>query len=165
MAADSAHRLAALNHRKPISCRAVYRRAVRRRSFRDSPTPAQWRRFAVRLAPTRQNRRKFGPLWAATGVKRRIGAALDTAGISEKGRLYFLLRSRMAVLAGAKGMIRILAMLFFLSFIALLQDLEASAVMPVSTRHYQPIPVTPTRSWLVVYPRCRRPPATPRRIR
>ena len=42
------------------------------------------------MAPRGQNRKKFGPLWAVTGVISRIGAALDTAGIQRKGRLYFL---------------------------------------------------------------------------
>jgi hypothetical protein len=46
--------------------------------------------FAVRLAATGRERTEFGQLRAATGVKNRVRAALDTSGIAEKGRLYFL---------------------------------------------------------------------------
>ncbi len=42
------------------------------------------------MATTAQNQTEFRPLWAATGVKRRVGAALDTSGIRRKGCLYFL---------------------------------------------------------------------------
>ena len=42
------------------------------------------------MATTAQNWAEFGLLRIAIGVKRRIGAALDTAGIQRKGRLYFL---------------------------------------------------------------------------
>ena len=46
--------------------------------------------FAFRLSATGRERAEFGQLRAATGVKDRVRAALDTSGISEKGRLYFL---------------------------------------------------------------------------
>jgi len=50
--------------------------------------------FAVRLAATGGERTEFVQLRAATGVKDRVGAAPDTAGIPEKGRLYFLYAAR-----------------------------------------------------------------------
>ena len=46
--------------------------------------------FAFRLAATGRERREFGQPRAIAGVKDRIRAALDTSGIPEKGRLYFL---------------------------------------------------------------------------
>lgn len=42
------------------------------------------------MVPTNQNRARFCPLRAATGVKRHLAASLDTAEILGKGRLHFL---------------------------------------------------------------------------
>ena len=59
--------------------------------------------FAVRLAATGRERTEFGQLRAATGVKDRVRAALDTSGIAEKGRLYFLYALMVAVVVGRVG--------------------------------------------------------------
>jgi len=42
------------------------------------------------MAATGQNWAKSGPLWTATGIKRGIGAVLDTSGIQRIGCLHFL---------------------------------------------------------------------------
>ena len=77
-------RYAAKNQLSAARCQGV----ARCRSCRDSPTLAKSGCFAVRPPTTGQNRMKFGLLRAATGVKDRVRAALDTSGIPEKGHLY-----------------------------------------------------------------------------